>query len=258
MNEQPQPKLIDTHAHLEMAQFEPDRAEVIARAKGQGIQVITVGIDLGSSREAIALAEEFDLYAAVGVHPHEARRYPDLEGLKAELRELAAHPRVVALGEMGLDFYRNYSPREAQLKVLKAQLELAQELKKPVILHDRKADEELLKLLEEYRPQGVVHSFSSSLEVAERLLELGLYLGFSGPLTFPRARQRAVAAAVSLERILLETDAPFLTPAPHRGKRNEPAYVHHVAEALAALQQRSLDEVCQVTTANAVRLFRLA
>ena len=230
---------------------------MIARAQEQGIQVITIGIDLDSSRRAIALAEEFGLYAAVGVHPHEARHYPDFKGLKAELRELATHPRAVALGEMGLDFYRNYSPREAQLEVLKGQLELAQELRKPVILHNREADEELLAILEEYRPQGVMHSFSGSLALAERLLELGLYLGFSGPVTFPKARQRAVAAAVPLERVLVETDAPFLTPAPHRGKRNEPAYVRYVAEALAALQHRTLDEICQATTENAIRLFRL-
>ncbi len=254
-----QPRLIDTHAHLEMPQFEPDRVEVIARAREEGIGIITVGIDLETSKRAIALAEEFQLYAAVGVHPHEARyHFHDLKRLQTELRELAAHPRAVALGEMGLDFYRNYSPREAQLGVLQAQLELAQELDKPVILHDREADEELLKLLEEYRPRGVVHSFSSSKAVAERLLALGLYLGFSGPVTFPEARQRRVAAEVPLERTLIETDAPFLTPVPHRGKRNEPAYVRYVAEALAELHRCPLDEVHRITTENAVRLFKLA
>ena len=254
------PELIDTHAHLDMPQFDPDRAEVIARAHEQGVQVITVGIDLESSRRAVALAEEFGLYAAVGVHPHEARRYAgDLEGLKEELRALAAHERVVALGELGLDFYRNYSPREAQLQVLKAQLELARELKRPVILHDRKADEELLALLEGYRPRlrGVVHSFSSSPDIAGRFLELGLYLGLSGPLTFGRARQRRLIPGVPLERTLVETDAPFLTPVPHRGRRNEPAYVRYVAQALAELHRRPLSEVCRVTTENAIRLFGL-
>lgn len=253
------PELVDTHAHLDMPQFEPDRAEVIARAREQGVQIITVGIELESSRRAVALAEEFGLYAAVGVHPHEARRYADdLEGMCAELRALAAHERVVALGEMGLDFYRNYSPREAQLRVLRAQLELARELGKPVILHDRKADEELLAMLEGYRPQGVVHSFSSSPAAAERFLKLGLYLGLSGPLTFRRARQRELAiVGVPLERALVETDAPFLTPVPHRGRRNEPAYVRHVAQALAELHRCSFAEVCRVTTANAGRLFGL-
>ncbi|MGQ9477036.1 MAG: TatD family hydrolase [Candidatus Bipolaricaulia bacterium] len=253
-----EPILIDTHLHLEMEQFEPDREAVVARAKAAGIGLITVGIDLGSSARAVELANEHKIYAAVGIHPHEAKRYSaDLEGALAKLEELAQDRRVVALGEIGLDYYRNYSPRTDQLRLFQAQLELAAKLDKPVIVHDRQADEDLLKVLGEAagRVCGVVHSFSSSLEVAEALLGLGLYLGFSGPVTFPRARQRYVIKRVPLERILLETDAPFLTPAPHRGKRNEPSYLRYIVRAIAELRGITEAEVGQQTTENAGRLF---
>lgn len=250
--------MIDTHLHLEMREFDPDRGAVVARAKAAGIGLITVGIDLESSARAVALAEEHKIYAAVGVHPHEAKRYAaDLEGMLARLEELARAERVVALGEMGLDYYRNYSPREEQLRVFRAQLELAAKLDKPVIVHDRQADEDILAILREAGVPGVVHSFSSGLEVAEALLGLGLYLGFSGPVTFPKARQQYVIKRVPLERLLLETDAPFLTPAPHRGKRNEPAYLRYIARAVAELKRVAVDEVGRQTTANAGELFRL-
>ncbi len=257
-------ELIDTHVHLEMEQFEPDREAVIARAKAAGIGlIITVGIDLCSSARAVELANEHKIYAAVGIHPHEAKRYStDLEGALKRLEELARAERVVALGEMGLDYYRNLSPRADQLRLFRAQLELAAKLAKPVIVHDRQADEAILAVLEGAgaggaRVRGVVHSFSSSLEVAEALLGLGLYLGFSGPVTFPRARQRYVLKRVPLERILLETDAPFLTPLPHRGKRNEPLYVRYIARAIAELRGIAEEEVGQQTTANARELFKI-
>jgi TatD DNase family protein len=250
--------LIDTHVHLEMREFDPDRGAVVQRAKGSGIGIITVGIDLDSSARAVELAEGFGLYAAVGVHPHEAKRYtPDLERALARLEELARAPRVVALGEIGLDYYRNYSPREDQLRVFHAQLELAARLDKPVIVHDRQADEDILAGLGRAGVRGVVHSFSSGLEVAQGLLGLGLYLGFSGPVTFPKARQQYVVKHVPLERLLLETDAPFLTPLPHRGKRNEPSYLRYIARAVAKLTGLALEKVAEQTTRNAIALFAL-
>lgn len=250
--------LIDTHVHLEMEQFEPDRGAVVARAGAAGIGIITVGIDLESSARAVELADEYGIYAAVGVHPHEARRYSaDVEGALARVEELAQDRRVVALGEMGLDYYRHYSPHEDQLRLFQAQLDLAAELDKPVIVHDRQADEELLKVLRGAGARGVVHSFSSDLEVAEELLELGFYLGFSGPITFPKARQRYVIKKIPLERVLLETDAPFLTPAPHRGRRNEPGYLRYIARAVAELEGLTLERVAEETTRNAAALFGL-
>jgi TatD DNase family protein len=163
----------------------------------------------------------------------------------------------VALGEIGLDYYRNYSPREDQLRVFHAQLELAARLDKPVIVHDRQADEDILAGLGRAGVRGVVHSFSSGLEVAQGLLGLGLYLGFSGPVTFPKARQQYVVKHVPLERLLLETDAPFLTPLPHRGKRNEPSYLRYIARAVAKLTGLALEKVAEQTTRNAIALFAL-
>jgi TatD DNase family protein len=250
--------LIDTHVHLEMKQFDTDRGAVVARARQAGVGMITVGIDLESSACAVQLANEYGICAAVGIHPHEARRYSaDLNRGLARLEELAQDGRVVALGEMGLDYYRDYSPREDQLKLFRSQLQLAKRLGKPVVVHDRQADEDILATLKEVGVRGVVHSFSSPMEVAEEFLKLDLRLGFSGPLTFPKAGQRYVVRRIPLERILVETDAPFLTPTPHRGRRNEPSYVRYVAQAVAELKGASLDDVAERTTRNAEELFGL-
>jgi len=250
--------LIDTHAHLEMRQFERDRGAVVARAREARVGIITVGIDPKSSARAVELAREYKIYAAVGVHPHEARRYSaDLGRTLAGLEELAQDERVVALGEIGLDYYRNLSPREDQLRVFRAQLELAERLGLPVIVHDREADGDTLAILRGAGVCGVVHSFSGAPEVAEGLIGLGFYLGFSGPVTFPKAPQREVITRVPLERILIETDAPYLTPVPYRGRRNEPAYVRYVARAIAELRGIAVDRVEKQTTENARRLFGL-
>jgi len=253
---EPANRLIDTHAHLDLPQFDRDRVRVIARARREGIGIITVGIDLESSRKAVRLAKGYKVYAAVGIHPHEAKRYSkDLDEALRKLEELTEAERVVAIGETGLDYYRNLSPRQDQVKLFQAQLELAERLDLPVIVHDREADREILAILREARVRGVVHSFSSPLEVAERLLEQGFYLGFSGPVTFPKAPQREVVREVPLERILVETDAPYLTPVPHRGRRNEPAYVRYVAQAIAELRGLAEEKVARQTTENAGRLF---
>jgi len=253
--------LIDSHAHLDDAQYDDDRAEMLARARAAGVvQVVNVGYDLPSSSRALALAAEYDfIFAAVGVHPHEVRELPP--DYLERLREMCRRPGVVALGEIGLDYYRDLSPREVQRKVFREQLALARELDLPVIIHDRDAHGDVLDILRKdgVGPAGgVMHCFAGSLEMAAACMEMGFYISFAGPVTYPNARRpKEVAAAVPLERLLVETDAPYLAPQVHRGKRNEPAYVRHVAEQIAALRGIAVEELARATTANARRLFGL-
>jgi TatD DNase family protein len=249
---------VDTHCHLNLPQFDADGAEVVARALAAGVtQMIVPGADLPTSRRAVALAEQSPaIWAAVGVHPNDALGF-DARAL-AELRGLAAHPRVVAIGEIGLDLYWKTVPLEQQQAAFVAQLQLAAELGKPVIVHDREAHAAVWEVLRTYRPPmgGVLHAFSGDSALAEAAVAGGFYLGVDGPLTYKNSHAlRAIFAAVPLERILLETDAPYLTPQPHRGQRNEPAYVRLVAEKLAEIRHLEISEVAQVTTANAARLF---
>ena len=249
--------MTDTHCHLHLRQFDLDRDEVMARAEANGVtKIIEVGIDLESDKEAIALATRYPhLYAAVGVHPHEAG---EAKGETwAELRTLASKPRVVAIGETGLDYYRNYSPQEKQKESLKRQLSLARELKKPVILHDREAHDDLLAMIEEHGEglTGVFHCFSGGLAMAEKCLEMGFYISIAGPVTYRNAhRLQELARTLPLERLLLETDSPFLSP--FRG-RNEPANVRTVAQKIAELRGLSWEEVARTTTGNAALLFGL-
>lgn len=260
--------LIDTHAHLDLAQFDVDRAAVLARARAAGVAgVVTVGIDLASSRRAVALAAENPgIRASVGVHPHDASTLTG-ETLAA-LRALSEKPEVVALGEIGLDYYRDRSPRDVQRRAFQAQLAWAAKLGKPVIIHDRDAHDDVLHILSAWAADlsgkaldgrlGVLHTFSGDLSMAERAMDLGFYLGFSGPVTYHNARELArIVQAVPLERMVVETDCPFLAPHPHRGKRNEPSYVRLVAQRVAELKGMSLDEVSATTTANARWLFQL-
>lgn len=249
--------LVDTHCHLDHPQFDADIGVVIARAYEAGVlRMVTIGTGLSSSRAALALAERYaGVYAAVGVHPHEARDWD--EDAPAELEQLARHPKVVAIGEIGLDFYRDWSPREAQARAFEAQLGLARRLGLPVIIHDREAHEAVLATLQAHAPvRGVLHSFSGDTQVAEVALALGLYLGISGPITFPKADAlRQVVALTPLERLLIETDAPYLAPQTHRGRRNEPAYVRYVAEGVAAVKGLPIEAIAAQTTANAEALF---
>jgi len=260
--------LIDTHAHLDLAQFDADRPAVLARASAAGVvTMVTVGVDLASSRRAVALAAGNEaIVAAVGVHPHDAST---LTGeVLAALRRLSEEPRVVAVGEIGLDYYRDRSPRDVQRRAFQAQLAWAARLGKPVIIHDRDAHDDVLAMLRDWagglaggalagRP-GVLHTFSGDLAMAERAISLGFYLGFSGPVTYQNARQLPrIVQAVPLDRIVVETDCPFLPPHPHRGKRNEPSYVRLVAERVAELKGVSFDELSAATTANARWLFQL-
>lgn len=263
-------ELIDTHCHLDFDSFDADREAVLDRAQRAGVlRVVNPGIDLASSQAAVTLAQVHpSVYAAVGVHPNEAARVWQGEATLQTLRRLAQNPRVVAIGEIGLDYYRDRTPRGLQWTVLRAQLDLAAELSLPVLLHNREATADLLALLREWcadlrrqghplagRP-GIWHAFSGDEQAAQQAIDLGFYLGLGGPLTFKNApERRQVTAALPLERLVLETDAPFLAPHPYRGRRNEPAYVRLVAETLAQIKNLSLETIAQQTTANAATLF---
>ncbi len=252
--------LVDTHAHLDSAEFKGDLEEVISRSLAVGVNtIVTVGTDLESSRQAVLLAEQYpSVYAAVGIHPHEAAQAKpdDL----AELWHLSKREKVVAIGEMGLDFYRNLSPAKIQEEIFVAQLELAQRAGKPVIVHDRQAHRATMAILQEKAKglRGVLHCFSGDLEIALQAMKMDLAISVAGPVTFQNARRlQALVCELPLEHILIETDCPYLAPHPYRGQRNEPAYVRFVAARIAALKATSLEQVAQVTTANAKRLFAL-
>lgn len=257
------PTLIDTHLHLDFDAFDDDREAVIERALAAGVQrMITIGINRETCRRAVALAEQYaPVYAAVGIHPNDATEW-DSE-TERELRELARHPKVVAIGEIGLDYYWERVPHDVQARVFRAQLALASELGLPVIIHDRDAHADVLNILREWvesgrapTPPGVLHCFSGDQAMAEEALALGFYLGVDGPVTFKNARAlQALVAQLPLDRLLIETDAPFLTPHPYRGKRNEPAYVRFVAEKIAELQNCTFETVAHQTTRNAETLF---
>jgi TatD DNase family protein len=256
-------RLADSHCHLDFDAFDQDRDAVIAAARDAGlVAILNPGTSLETSRAAVSLAEETPMvYAAVGVHPHGADGFT--RATRDELRALAEHPKVVAIGEIGLDFYRNYSAHDAQRRAFAAQLELAAELARPVIIHNRDATAETMGMLREWADggparRGILHSYSAGPEWLEQALEMGFYLGISGPVTFAKATtlQRVVRQA-PLERLLVETDAPFLTPEPHRGRRNEPAYVRYVTEKVAALKGLSLEEVAEQTTQNLAEVAKL-
>jgi TatD DNase family protein len=261
--------LIDTHAHLDFQKFDADRPAVLDRARAAGVAtIINVGTDLESSRQAVSLAEEYEaVYAAVGMHPHDAKK---LDGVTlAGLRELAQKPKVVAVGEIGLDYYRNLSPRDVQWRAFQAQLAWAARLGKPVIVHDRDAHEDIMRALSKWAEGldgstlagrlGVLHTFSGDLDMAQEAIQLGFYISISGPVTYKNAGQLPdIVRALPLDRLLVETDCPFLSPEPHRGKRNEPAYTRLVAGRIAELKGISFEQVAQATTANALRLFELA
>lgn len=252
-------ELIDTHCHLHRAEFDPDREEVVSRAREAGlVALLDPATDLASNETVVRLTRTFPgLYAAVGVHPHHAQELdePALE----QLSGLATREKVVAIGEIGLDYYRDLAPRPVQQEALRRQLRLAHELNKPVILHCREAFEDLFTILKEsLKPpvRGLLHCFSGDLQTAQEALGLGLYLSFAGNLTFPKAELlRSVAREVPSDRILLETDAPFMAPQAHRGKRNEPAYVRELADLWAEMKGLTLEDVARATTVNAYHLF---
>ena len=252
-------KWIDSHAHLDDRAFDVDRASVIARCSEEEMGILSMGASLRSSRAAIRLAKRYrNMWATVGVHPHSAKSVD--AATMAELKELAQDDLVVAIGEIGLDYYRDLSPRDRQRDAFVQQLNLAAELKLPICLHNRESTDDLLAILKNMATihRGVVHSFLGNRSLAEDFLLLGLYLGVGGPLTYPKnSALRDAVKHVPLDRILLETDCPYLTPVPYRGRRNEPVYVRYVAEEIARLKGISVDEVARQTLKNARQLFSL-
>ncbi|NMA01906.1 MAG: TatD family hydrolase [Clostridia bacterium] len=251
--------LFDTHAHIEDKSFLGEEDQVIKRAQEAGVSLIlTIGYNYRHSIKAIELANKYDMvYATVGLHPHDAK-YAD-QTFWDNLRKMADNPKVVALGEMGLDYYRDRSPRDIQREVFRTQINLARELKKPIVIHDRDAHQDVLDIIKEEKVNeigGVFHAYSGSWEMAKIVLDLGLYIAIGGPVTFKNARKvLEVAEKVPLDRLVLETDCPYLTPHPYRGKRNEPAYVKLVAEKIAEIRGISFEEVAHATKANGMRLF---
>lgn len=261
--------MIDTHAHLDFDQFDADREAVIARAREAGlVAIVNAGTSLAASRAAVALAEKHDLiYATVGVHPNNAgsQKTPMVtREVVDELRELASHPKVVAIGEIGLDYYRDYTPHRVQRKAFARQLGLAAELGLPVVVHCRNAKSnnraftDVVAALKKWPWPGigVIHSYSAGPKHLTEIVEMGFSIGISGPVTFPKAKDlQTVAETVALRSLLVETDCPYLSPVPYRGKRNEPAFVKHVVEAIAQIRDIPEEKVVEITTLNALRLF---
>ncbi|MEO6912546.1 MAG: TatD family hydrolase [Candidatus Baltobacteraceae bacterium] len=253
--------MIDTHAHVHDKAFDDDRAAVVNRARTAGVDaIITVGCDMEDTTRALDCAREYELYASAGIHPHEAKDAP--ADIAAAFAPLLTDPRVVAIGETGLDYYYDHSPREAQVRILRDQLRLARERNYPVIFHHRDAYDDFISVLrDEFTPEmrGVIHCFTGDAEQArEYVHEFGLRLGIGGILTFKTAQQiRDAVRAVGIDHLILETDSPYLAPVPHRGKRNEPAFVSQTAQALARELELPLELVLSKTDANARSLFGL-
>ncbi len=249
--------MIDSHAHLNDPHYDEILPQVVARAKQAGvIGIINVGYDIASSRKAIDLADEYEcMYAAIGVHPHHAQDVtePDLE----TIRQMAVHPKVLAIGEIGLDYFYDNSPRLRQQEVFRQQIKLAEELGLPVVIHSREAAKDTLDIVQEHaNSRCLFHCYSGSLEFAKIYLDMGHYISFAGPITFNNAnRLRQVAANIPLERLLIETDCPYLAPVPNRGRTNEPAWVKYVAEKLAELHGISYEEMKKITVSNTEAFF---
>ncbi len=255
--------LIDSHCHLIFNAFDDDRDDVLARAAEAGIEaIINPATTLEDSRQIIQAAQQIpNLYATVGVHPNDTTDFD--ESTLSQLRELATQPKVVAIGEIGLDYYWDKVPHNIQQETFKQQLALAKDVNKPVIIHQRDSAEDTMTILRKWgagqaHPGLVLHSFSGDLAMAQEALELGFYIGISGPVTFKNSRGLPdIVAAIPLERLLVETDAPFLTPHPFRGKRNEPARVKLVAEKIAEIKKLPFAQMCQHLTQNTITLFDL-
>ncbi|HZJ76890.1 MAG TPA: TatD family hydrolase [Oscillospiraceae bacterium] len=253
--------LFDSHAHLDDGRFDKDRDNVIKRAKQNNIKyILNPGADLNTSIRAVNLSEKHDMiYAGVGVHPHNVKDMDEdtIEILKA----LTNKEKVVAIGEIGLDFHYDHSPRDDQRKWFRKQIELAKEVNLPIIIHDREAHGEVFDILKEYDAGElgcVMHCYSGSVEMAREYIKMGIYISLAGPVTFKNARKAyQVAEEIPLEWLLVETDSPYLTPVPYRGKRNEPAYVRFVAEKVAEAKQISVEDVAYQTTLNTKKLFRI-
>jgi TatD DNase family protein len=252
--------LVDSHAHLQWTSFDKDRERVINRAIEADVKyIVNIGYDLDGSKKAIELAEKYEgLYSTVGIHPHNASKFNEkvLDGL----RRLSENPKVVAIGEIGLDYFRNLSHKAAQQKAFEAQLILAQELELPVVIHDRDAHADVLNTLSKFKGKltGVMHCFSGSLDMAEQCVKMDYYISFAGPVTFPGANKlHETAKTIDLSKILIETDCPWLAPQEMRGKRNEPAFLPFTAEKIANLRGISLKILAEATTKSTKQIFQL-
>jgi len=249
--------LIDTHAHLTMEHFRDDLPEVIEKSKASHLNhIIDIATDLETSRKVIQNCEKYEMiFGAVGIHPHDSAKHtqPDL----VELETLLDHPKIVALGEIGLDYYYDYSPRPVQKKFFTEQLKLAARLDIPVIIHIREAMKDGLEIIHDLDsiPRGVFHCYSGTEQDLSAILDLGFYISFTGVVTFKNFKKQSVVKAVPPDRLLLETDAPFMTPVPFRGKRNDPSYISYILQAIADIHDRSESSLAKKTTANAEALF---
>ena len=254
--------IIDTHAHIDVADYDEDREAVIQRARESGVQyMVNIGCDVESSYRSMELSEQYDfIYATAGIHPH------DVKSIDADtythLRQLLLHPKVIALGEIGLDYFKNYSPQDEQRTHFRKQIQLAREMNKPIVIHSRDANEDIIAILSEFYPKdpnahsGIFHCFSGDQELADKALEMGFYISFSGSVTFKKSDGlRDVAKTIPADRLFAETDCPYLTPAPHRGKRNEPAYVNFTAERLAEIRGLRIEDVERTMALNFFELF---
>lgn len=259
--------MVDTHAHLDMNPFRQDRTEVISQARDSGVStIITVGLNLKSSQQAVNLAEKHtEVLATAGFHPHEASQVSEAD--IATLAKIADHPRVVAIGETGLDFHRNYAPREAQLQVLKWQLEVAAKMELPVIIHCREAEPDLLTVLRDWasshqappgKPIGVIHCFNSDADTARQYLDMGFFISLGAYIGYPASTgMYDTIRSIPQDRLVVETDCPYLPPQSHRGQRNEPAYLPFTIRTLAEIREVPPETVARETTRNAHRLFRI-
>ena len=251
--------LVDSHAHLEDEKYDKDREEVIEECKKDLTFLINVGSNILTSKQSIKLAHNYDfIYASVGIHPHDAQKEFDKV---EEIERLALQEKVVAIGEIGLDYYYNDPPKEFQKEVFIKQIRLAKKLNLPIIIHDRDAHGDILDILKQEWTKdlrGVFHSYSGSVEMAFQAIEMNFYISLGGPVTFKNAKKpKEVVKAVPIEKLLIETDSPYLTPEPYRGKRNTPVYVKFVAEKIAELREMSYEEVCRITAENAIKLFNI-
>ena len=251
--------LVDTHCHLYFDELSKDLDGVLNRAQELGVTTfICVGTDLSDSIESFNLAQQYEnIYSTAGIHPHDAEKAEN--NYINKLRDLLANEKIVAVGEMGLDYFRNISNPHSQKIIFKDQLQLAQEINKPIVFHNREADEDIINILSDFsNVKGVAHCFSSSYEVAMKLIDMGFYISFSGNLTFKNSHLPKVAKKLPLDRLLVETDSPFLSPVPFRGKTNEPGRTRYVAEKLAEIFSSDIENISTITTKNAKKLFNLS
>ncbi|GLJ04424.1 TatD family hydrolase [Bacillus sp. YKCMOAS1] len=253
--------LFDTHAHLNAEQYKEDLEQVIERAKSEKVEkIVVVGFDRPTITRAMELIEEYDfIYAAIGWHPVDAIDMTD-EDL-AWIKDLSQHEKVVAIGEMGLDYYWDKSPKDVQKEVFRRQIALAKEVNLPIVIHNRDATEDVVMILKEEGAAevgGIMHCFTGSLETAKVCMDMNFYISFGGPVTFKNAKKpKEVVKEIPSDRLLIETDCPYLTPVPFRGKRNEPSYVKYIAEQIAELREISFEELAELTTKNAKKVFRI-